>query len=71
MICGVCDGCNCDFLFKFDGEITNGMEMKSERDDYVNKLRDAASAYFQDFRDQFEKIGEPYAQFKRASFLAQ
>ena len=33
------------------------MEMKGERDDYVNKLRDAVNAYFQDFKDQFEKIG--------------
>ena len=47
------------------------MEMKSERDDYVNKLRDAATAYFQDFKDQFDKMGAPYAQFKKASFLAQ
>ena len=47
------------------------MEMKSERDDYVNKLRDTANAYFQEYRDEFDKMGAPYAQFKRASFLAQ
>ena len=55
--CFACENCGCDFLFTYEGERTNGMEMKWERDDYVNKLRDAINAYFQDFKDQFEKIG--------------
>ena len=58
------------YFFRIDGERTNGMEMSAEREDYVNRIRDAASSYLQDFRAQFDKIGEPYAQFKAPQFLA-
>ena len=59
------------YFYRIEGERTNGVEMNAEREDYYNRIRDTASSYLQDFRAQFDKIGEPYAQFKVPQFLTQ